>query len=109
MLRVIPDVMLTSRWMRCAGPTNSRRNPTAGAMARLAGFGRKADGTLRRGPDAGQDDGWSVSMSEKGWSMLRSEGKASSLDVRALDRARISRDPRFDGKFFIAVISTRIY
>src|SRR5215831_9061266 len=32
-----------------------------------------------------------------------------SLDVRALDRARTSRDPRFDGKFFIAVTSTRIY
>ena len=32
-----------------------------------------------------------------------------SLDTRALDRARSSRDPRFDGKFFIAVTSTRIY
>jgi AraC family transcriptional regulator of adaptative response / DNA-3-methyladenine glycosylase II len=32
-----------------------------------------------------------------------------ALDIRALDRARISRDPRFDGKFFIAVTSTRIY
>ena len=32
-----------------------------------------------------------------------------SLDTRALDRARNSRDPRFDGKFFIAVTSTRIY
>lgn len=32
-----------------------------------------------------------------------------SLDTRALDRARDSRDPRFDGKFFIAVTSTRIY
>src|SRR5882672_8495005 len=31
------------------------------------------------------------------------------LDVRALDRARISRDPRFDGKFFIAVKTTGIY
>src|SRR5262245_34538924 len=31
------------------------------------------------------------------------------LDERALDRARASRDPRFDGKFFIAVTSTRIY
>src|SRR6266496_1232990 len=31
------------------------------------------------------------------------------LDIRALDRARISRDPRFDGKFFIAVTSTGIY
>jgi AraC family transcriptional regulator of adaptative response / DNA-3-methyladenine glycosylase II len=30
-------------------------------------------------------------------------------DVRALDRARVSRDPRFDGKFFIAVTSTGIY
>ncbi|HET6670597.1 MAG TPA: AlkA N-terminal domain-containing protein [Pyrinomonadaceae bacterium] len=32
-----------------------------------------------------------------------------SLDLRALDRARISRDPRFDGKFFIAVKTTGIY
>ena len=31
------------------------------------------------------------------------------LNLRALDRARMSRDPRFDGKFFIAITSTRIY
>jgi AraC family transcriptional regulator, regulatory protein of adaptative response / DNA-3-methyladenine glycosylase II len=31
------------------------------------------------------------------------------LDARVLDRARISRDARFDGKFFIAVTSTGIY
>ncbi|HVF16796.1 MAG TPA: Ada metal-binding domain-containing protein, partial [Steroidobacteraceae bacterium] len=31
------------------------------------------------------------------------------LDAEVLDRARISRDPRFDGKFFIAVTSTGIY
>ena len=31
------------------------------------------------------------------------------LDVAALDRARISRDSRFDGKFFIAVKTTGIY
>src|SRR5262244_3737983 len=31
------------------------------------------------------------------------------LDRAALDRARVSRDPRFDGKFFIAVTSTGIY
>jgi AraC family transcriptional regulator of adaptative response / DNA-3-methyladenine glycosylase II len=31
------------------------------------------------------------------------------LDLRALDRARISRDARFDGKFFIGVTSTGIY
>ncbi|MGH8496813.1 MAG: AlkA N-terminal domain-containing protein [Gammaproteobacteria bacterium] len=31
------------------------------------------------------------------------------LDRRALDRARISRDPRFDGRFFIAITSTGIY
>lgn len=36
-------------------------------------------------------------------------GEISGLDVLALDRARISRDPRFDGKFFIAVTSTGIY
>jgi len=33
----------------------------------------------------------------------------AGLDLRALDRARVSRDPRFDGRFFIAVTSTRIY
>src|SRR5437763_12851566 len=31
------------------------------------------------------------------------------LAERALDRARTSRDPRFDGRFFIAVTSTGIY
>jgi AraC family transcriptional regulator of adaptative response / DNA-3-methyladenine glycosylase II len=31
------------------------------------------------------------------------------LDRSALDRARVSRDPRFDGKFFIAVTSTGVY
>jgi AraC family transcriptional regulator of adaptative response / DNA-3-methyladenine glycosylase II len=36
-------------------------------------------------------------------------GEIPGLDLRALDRARISRDPRFDGKFFIAVTSTGIY
>lgn len=35
--------------------------------------------------------------------------KILGLDTEALDRARISRDPRFDGKFFIAVTSTGIY
>jgi AraC family transcriptional regulator of adaptative response / DNA-3-methyladenine glycosylase II len=32
-----------------------------------------------------------------------------TLDRAALDRARISRDARFDGRFFIGVRSTRIY
>src|SRR5262245_65703733 len=31
------------------------------------------------------------------------------FDRGTLDRARLSRDPRFDGKFFIAVKSTGIY
>lgn len=31
------------------------------------------------------------------------------VDIRVLDRARMSRDARFDGKFFIAVTSTGIY
>lgn len=33
----------------------------------------------------------------------------SGLDRAALDRARLSRDPRFDGKFFIAVKTTGVY
>jgi AraC family transcriptional regulator, regulatory protein of adaptative response / DNA-3-methyladenine glycosylase II len=41
--------------------------------------------------------------------MVSAMQEISGLDVLALDRARISRDPRFDGKFFIAVTSTGIY
>jgi AraC family transcriptional regulator, regulatory protein of adaptative response / DNA-3-methyladenine glycosylase II len=32
-----------------------------------------------------------------------------SLDLRVCSRARLARDARFDGKFFIGVLSTRIY
>lgn len=31
------------------------------------------------------------------------------LDPKVCDRARLARDPRFDGRFFIAVLSTGIY
>ena len=31
------------------------------------------------------------------------------LDWQTCSRARLSRDPRFDGKFFIAVLTTRVY
>ena len=33
----------------------------------------------------------------------------AGLDARVCDRARLARDPRFDGRFFIAVLSTGIY
>src|SRR4030095_8572189 len=45
----------------------------------------------------------------EGQIMVSAMQEISGLDVLALDRARISRDPRFDGKFFIAVTSTGIY
>jgi AraC family transcriptional regulator of adaptative response / DNA-3-methyladenine glycosylase II len=35
--------------------------------------------------------------------------RIAGLDARALERARLSRDARFDGKFFIAVTTTGIY
>jgi AraC family transcriptional regulator, regulatory protein of adaptative response / DNA-3-methyladenine glycosylase II len=31
------------------------------------------------------------------------------LDLQTCSRARLSRDPRFDGKFFIAVLTSRVY
>jgi AraC family transcriptional regulator of adaptative response / DNA-3-methyladenine glycosylase II len=40
---------------------------------------------------------------------LRDLAKAMNLDWQICSRARLSRDARFDGKFFIAVLSTRIY
>jgi AraC family transcriptional regulator of adaptative response / DNA-3-methyladenine glycosylase II len=36
-------------------------------------------------------------------------GTTPGLDLAVLDRARLSRDPRFDGRFFIAVKTTGIY
>ena len=36
-------------------------------------------------------------------------GELLNLTREVLDRARASRDARFDGKFFIAVTSTKIY
>src|ERR1700680_188681 len=41
--------------------------------------------------------------------MSRAMETISGLDPEALNRARISRDPRFDGKLYIAVTSTGIY
>src|SRR5712691_1715308 len=32
-----------------------------------------------------------------------------ALDWRRCDRARIARDPRFDGRFFTGVLTTRVY
>jgi AraC family transcriptional regulator of adaptative response / DNA-3-methyladenine glycosylase II len=32
-----------------------------------------------------------------------------ALDRQACDRARLARDPRFDGRFFTGVLTTRIY
>lgn len=34
---------------------------------------------------------------------------ASALDVETCERARLARDPAFDGRFFVAVKTTRIY
>lgn len=31
------------------------------------------------------------------------------MDTRAYDRARLARDPRFDGRFFIGVVTTGVY
>jgi AraC family transcriptional regulator of adaptative response / DNA-3-methyladenine glycosylase II len=41
--------------------------------------------------------------------MVSTVAPGLDLDRAALDRARSSRDPRFDGRFFIGVRSTRIY
>jgi AraC family transcriptional regulator of adaptative response / DNA-3-methyladenine glycosylase II len=39
----------------------------------------------------------------------RADDATLGLDLAVLDRARLSRDPRFDGRFFIAVKTTGIY
>ena len=41
--------------------------------------------------------------------MLDLEGGGGVLDKLICERARLARDPRFDGRFFIGVLSTGIY
>jgi AraC family transcriptional regulator of adaptative response / DNA-3-methyladenine glycosylase II len=41
--------------------------------------------------------------------LIREFAKVMTLNRQMYSRARLSRDPRFDGKFFIGVLSTRIY
>jgi AraC family transcriptional regulator of adaptative response / DNA-3-methyladenine glycosylase II len=54
-------------------------------------------------------------MSESGWSgrpaarIVAPMQEVEGFDRRTLDRARVSRDARFDGRFFIAVRTTGIY
>jgi AraC family transcriptional regulator of adaptative response / DNA-3-methyladenine glycosylase II len=49
--------------------------------------------------------------SESGDSIAEKRGRldAVELDARVCDRARVARDSRFDGRFFIGVLSTGIY
>src|SRR5262245_30639689 len=54
----------------------------------------------------------SAIMPARSWRRLRFVRRVAegmTLDWQACSRARLSRDPRFDGKFFIGVRSTRIY
>lgn len=37
------------------------------------------------------------------------DARENGLDVDACERARLARDPRFDGRFFIGVRTTRVY
>ncbi len=56
-----------------------------------------------------------ASASENGWFRVHARRKVMLMDsglpfdLSVLERARLSRDSRFDGKFFIAVTSTGIY
>jgi AraC family transcriptional regulator of adaptative response / DNA-3-methyladenine glycosylase II len=43
------------------------------------------------------------------YSLSAANGRTMDLEWQICSRARLSRDARFDGKFFIAVLSTRIY
>jgi AraC family transcriptional regulator, regulatory protein of adaptative response / DNA-3-methyladenine glycosylase II len=53
---------------------------------------------------------WRLGFDHSLWPLLlRDLAKAMNLDWQVCSRARLSRDARFDGKFFIAVLSTRIY
>lgn len=48
-------------------------------------------------------------MARRNRTLSSARNKAGALDVAACEKARVSRDPRFDGRFFSGVRTTRIY
>src|SRR5882757_8966355 len=48
-------------------------------------------------------------MARRNRTRSSAETTVGNLDVAACERARVSRDPRFDGQFFSGVRTTRIY
>jgi AraC family transcriptional regulator of adaptative response / DNA-3-methyladenine glycosylase II len=48
-------------------------------------------------------------MARRNRTLSSGKTKAGNLDVAACERARVSRNPRFDGQFFSGVRTTRIY
>jgi AraC family transcriptional regulator of adaptative response / DNA-3-methyladenine glycosylase II len=48
-------------------------------------------------------------MARRNRTLSSARNNAGALDVAACEKARVSRDPRFDGRFFSGVRTTRIY
>ena len=60
---------------------------------------------------AGSRRGWTFSDAqfEADAHRARTYNRAMTLDLGICSRARLARDARFDGKFYIAVLTTKIY
>ena len=82
------------------------RPPAAGTTGRCAGAGRRQVRKQLMRSAAASENGYFAAAAAGIFCPMET---ISGLDPEALNRARISRDPRFDGKFFIAVTSTGIY
>ena len=50
-----------------------------------------------------------AAISNRNFEQRSDVAKCMTLDWQICSRARLSRDPRFDGKFFIGVIGSRVY
>src|SRR5215469_16434317 len=91
-----------SRTARCCrSPRSSKTTSGAswrGPRTRVQWRGRAADHHVRK---------WLLRRARGGYRACMEN--IAGLDPEALNRARLSRDARFDGKFFIAVTSTGIY
>jgi AraC family transcriptional regulator of adaptative response/methylated-DNA-[protein]-cysteine methyltransferase len=48
-------------------------------------------------------------MARRNRTLSSGKTKVGNLDIAVCERARVSRDPRFDGQFFSGVRTTRIY
>src|SRR5437660_1716950 len=84
----------------------SAKLDVTGLRSAWAGRFRTLPAALHSGPRTSRIRGW-LDYHQDAVDDLRTV--CMTLDLQVCSRARLSRDPRFDGKFYIGVLGSRVY